>query len=245
MSFLKLLIPRRIKLSDGVEYEKLRLGKHFQLEQLGEELTKAKKITELKRVIVAIHEIQTGVALRGDERALDILNDIFTILQGNQFSPLPVFLKAPPKPKEEIPGVGPKGKKKRWDYDGRYLAEWVNNFAKQYGWSIDEILELDVDIAAHLMQEILVDVQEEREWTYGLTELAYKYDKGSGKSTFVPLNRPYWMDDAVDKKIEKTKLLKSMLPYGVVGFGNVEIVSADEKPMETEAKSNIPASGRD
>jgi len=50
-----------------------------------------------------------------------------------------------------------------------------------------------------------------------LSEKSVEYVPSTKKSKFVPLSRPEWMQAvAKPKKIVKTKILKSMMPAGLV-----------------------------
>lgn len=120
-----------------------------------------------------------------------------------------------------------------WDYIGREWAWWLNLFASNYGWNEAETAELDIDIAISLYQEIQVDEQMEREWTYGLSEMAYEYIPSTKKSKFRPLERPKWMlatkANYKKKEPKKIKILASMMPVGNV----VKLSEEDEDAGET------------
>ena len=67
-----------------------------------------------------------------------------------------------------------------------------------------------------------MDDQLEREFYYGLSEVAYHYDAATKKSKFVPLPRPNWMRPKVEpEKVVKTPIPASMIPMGVVISDNV------------------------
>jgi len=104
-----------------------------------------------------------------------------------------------------------------WEYPGRTWLFWLNVFAKNYGWDEASIATLDIDTAIGLYQEIVVDEQMRDEWQWGLSEKSVEYVPSTKKSKFVPLSRPEWMQAvAKPKKIVKTKILKSMMPAGLV-----------------------------
>ena len=107
-----------------------------------------------------------------------------------------------------------------WDYIGRDWAWWVNLLASHYGWTENMIAELDIDDAVALYQEIQVDEQMEREWVYGLSEMAYEYVPSTKKSKFRPLDRPSWMlvtkENYKKREPKKVKILASMMPVGNV-----------------------------
>jgi len=110
-----------------------------------------------------------------------------------------------------------KGKKNAWDYEGRTWYFWLNTFASKYGWTPDVVRELDLDDAIALYQEILVDDQHEKEWQWGLSEIAYPYSKSTKKQSFKPLGRPDWMVIHSSSQPMKTvKIPKSAMPVGVV-----------------------------
>lgn len=105
--------------------------------------------------------------------------------------------------------------------DGSWYS-WANLFANKFGWSLEYIAELDIDDAISLIQEILYSDQLEKEWEWGLSEKSVSYDKASGKGKFVPLKRPDWMvPTEIQKPAKSVKILKSMLPVGVV-YGKPE-----------------------
>lgn len=106
-------------------------------------------------------------------------------------------------------------KEESWDYEGRTWHLYSHLLAKAYGWTLEEISQLQVVEALAKIQEIMVDDQLDREFYHGLSEIAYHYDKNTKVSKFVPLPRPYWMRPKM-KPIEKFILPKSMLPMGNV-----------------------------
>lgn len=115
-----------------------------------------------------------------------------------------------------------------WDYDGRTWHLYSHLLAKHYGWTLEYISQLQVVEALAKIQEILTDEQLDREFFHGHSELAYTYDSGSKKSTFVPLPRPPWMH----KPIQPTR--KLVFPKGSLPLGNVnnDAVPEADKPKE-------------
>lgn len=108
-------------------------------------------------------------------------------------------------------------KEEDWSYDGRIWHLYSHMLAKEYGWNLEYISLLQVREALAKIQEILVDEQLEREFYYGLSEVAYAYDQSTQKSKFVPLTRPNWMLPKVEpEKIKRFPIPKDMLPVGVV-----------------------------
>lgn len=121
-------------------------------------------------------------------------------------------------PKIELPITAPaeqKDKEEPWNYDGRLWHMYSHLIAKSYGWTLETISQLRPVDALAKIQEILTDEQLDREFYYGLSEVAYAYDKGSKKSRYVPMPRPHWMRPAI-KPIEKILIPASMLPMGNV-----------------------------
>ena len=113
-----------------------------------------------------------------------------------------------------------KGKKKPWEYQGRTWYFWLNTLASRYGWSAEQIGEMDLDDAIGLYQERLVDEQHQKEWEWGLSERAFVYKSQSAKTkSFNPLGRPDWMsmyDPSEPKPVIKMKIPKSAMPQGLV-----------------------------
>ena len=104
-----------------------------------------------------------------------------------------------------------------WDYDGRTWYSWSHTLAKEYGWNMEYIAELDIDDAIAMLQEIAVEDQLEREWEWTRTELAYPYNESTKKHMFSPLPRPEWMKEKVIiKPLKTTKIPKFMMPVGNV-----------------------------
>lgn len=127
-----------------------------------------------------------------------------------------------------------KDKKMPWEYDGREWYFWLNLFAKHYGWNLETIENLEVDDAIGAYQEISIDDQMDKEWEWGLSEMAYAYDKSTKKSRFVPLQRPVWMAPIVPKELPVVKMKKSFLPVG-----NIIDVQAEEIARRENRKKGI------
>lgn len=112
-----------------------------------------------------------------------------------------------------------------FDYEEREWFVILNTFCKNYGWTIREVEEMDVDDAFPLLQEIRLQSQFEKEFIYSLSEIAYPYDENRKLHIFKPLERPEWMKEVV--KVlppKKTKIRKDMLPVGLIirSPGNVD-----------------------
>lgn len=102
-----------------------------------------------------------------------------------------------------------------WNYDGRMWHVYSHMLAKAYGWDLEYISQLQPDEAMAKIQEILTDEQLDREFYYGLSEIAYPYNPQSKKSIFKPLERPHWMHPKM-QPIPRFQIPKAMLPAGTV-----------------------------
>jgi len=117
-----------------------------------------------------------------------------------------------------------------WDYAGRTWYLWANLLAKSYGWTLKYISELDPDDGIALLQEILTDDQLDKEWEWGMSEIAYPYNETTKKSEFKELSRPVWMQKKVRKLPTKVKINVSMLPVGIITYPPTEVMNAAPKP---------------
>lgn len=106
--------------------------------------------------------------------------------------------------------------KNGWEYPERMWYLWLHSLAKTYHWDIEYIANLDIEYGIALWQEIMVDEQQDREWQWGMSEIAYYPDTKDGPTKFHPLDRPEWMKPTSDGKIKKVKIKASMLPVGMV-----------------------------
>ena len=104
--------------------------------------------------------------------------------------------------------------KSPWDYPQRSWYAWAHILAKNYGWSLEYIAELEIEDALALLEEVDVNEQFEKEFMWMLSEIAYPYNVSTKKSEFKPLPRPDWM--LPNAEVKKVTMLKSMLPMGVV-----------------------------
>lgn len=104
-----------------------------------------------------------------------------------------------------------------FDYEGRSWYFWTNILSSKYGWSLEYIGELDPDDVFGLFMEILISDHEQKEFDYRLSELAYKYNEKTKKSTYVPLSKPRWMRSTNQEiKVPIRRYRKDMRPAGVV-----------------------------
>lgn len=123
-------------------------------------------------------------------------------------------------PKVELPITSPTDevhKDDDWSYPQRTWNLYSHMLAKNYGWDLEYVSQLDVFEALAHIQEIITDEQLEREFYYGLSEAAYSYDQRTKKSKYIPLPRPHWMRKKA-KPIQKFLIPASMLPAGVINM---------------------------
>lgn len=103
------------------------------------------------------------------------------------------------------------------EYPERTWYIFANIFAKNYGWSLQAVADLDVDDAFALIQEITMDDQLEKEFYYSLSEIAYPYDANRKLNVYKPYPRPAWMREMVQIQApKKVKIRKDMLPVGLI-----------------------------
>ena len=118
-----------------------------------------------------------------------------------------------------------------WDYEGRSWHVYSHMLAKAYGWTLEYISQLHPIEAIAKIQEILTDEQLEREFYYGLSEIAYPYNPQSKKSIFQPLERPHWMRPKL-QPIPRFQIPKAMMPMGTVIMDGV--LPEEYLPKETQ-----------
>ena len=115
-----------------------------------------------------------------------------------------------------------KNEKPPWEYAGRSWYFWLNLFASAYGWKEQYIGDLDIDTAIGLYQEIEINDQLEKEFTYSLSELAHPYNEKTKKSHYKPLERPDWMLPIAPKP-KTVHIRRDLLPMGnVINLGKRE-----------------------
>lgn len=78
------------------------------------------------------------------------------------------------------------------DYPGRALAYVVDTLARHYGWSLEHILELAPEAALLHVQECILQEHRRKEWEHYLSDVAWEYDRGSGKSRYKELPPLPW-----------------------------------------------------
>lgn len=225
MNFIDSITEKEITL-DGEKYPLLHLGDFFKLDLLRKQLKKSiqtRNKKEFNETLIKIVELQTKKIYIPKNFIQTILN-VQLILSNNVITADARFMKVREKNENE--------EKLSYDYDGRVLATWINKFATTYHWSFDQIINLPLNLAVYLYQEMMVTDHREKEWQYSLTELAYKYDKNTETSHFVPLEKPEWMKPTAKevKPIPISKIPVAHLPQGlVIDLAGMGVMSRDEQ----------------
>jgi hypothetical protein len=201
---------------------RLKLRKWLEFEKSQEALTKTisdKNVEAYASTLYVLIASSLSISIEEIFNApwYEIAQAYSVITNLNKVKEIPLLKSDPTKPKE-IP----------WEYDERDWFWWVHTFAKNYSWTISVVEELDIDDALALLQEVLVEQQFEKEWQWGLSEIAYPYNAGTKKQEFQKLDRPVWMEGkAVNLPATRVHFKKSMLPVGkIIGEdGNERIVN--------------------
>lgn len=117
------------------------------------------------------------------------------------------------------------------DYANRELAVIVSKLASAFGWSEEEIHNLQPEAAACYIQEVLLHEWKQQEWQRSLSEIAYD-EHGKYK----PYPEPDWMrprkKEPTLEEAKKVKIPARFLPSGVVidvskGLPNANAVEPD------------------
>ena len=140
-----------------------------------------------------IHKIKLAFILN----SFNQFTDIYPILQPS------ISLEIEDENQESVP----------YDYDGRTWAYWIHKLAKFYGWSKEQILNLNTDEIPAYIQECEIEEYVDYEKKRVLSEMAYHYDKNTKKSTYKPSPKPYWMAGATQMP-KKIKINTVALPAG-------------------------------
>jgi len=136
---------------------------------------------------------------------MEVVTAFTSILLTNQIKLNLPFMRQGVEEDEEVP----------WDYEGRDWFVYANMFAKEYGWSLEYIGELEVEDAFSLFQEILVTRQLDNEWEWSLTDKTHTYNKATKNYDPVQFPRPIWMQKE-PKEPKKVKIPKFLIPVGNV-----------------------------
>lgn len=190
-------------------YRKPKFKTWLELEAVRSKVTKAVETDFAENVIAYVSTAFPVCKYVVDRLGWNDLLDLFygLVKKGSPKLQLPILepVSESPKDSEEI----------TWDYPDRPRYLWSNIIAREYGWSLEYINNLDVDVALALIQEILTDKQLDKEFWWRMSEIAYPYDKNTKSSKFIELPRPYWMKPK-PKEIKMVKIPKALLPVGVI-----------------------------
>lgn len=200
-----------------------RLKKWILLEARKEQIIKAVESgNDFPRELFSYLSTALGVSYKRYEKAdwTLLIEAFYLCVAKSPVIDLPITTKSNEASKEES-----------WDYPERTWHLYSHLLAKTYGWTLSEISQLHVEEALAKIQEIIVDDQLDREFQYGLSEVAYHYDKNTKTSKFVPLPRPHWMRP----KIQPIK--RMLIPKGMMPVGNV--ISDGVLPPEMMPKEII------
>lgn len=110
--------------------------------------------------------------------------------------------------------IDPERKPPPYEYKDRTWAWWVHTLASRYGWSRDQVFDLWPEEAACYLQETFVSQFDEADERRSLSELAYKYDRASKKSRYIPLSRPAWMAGREPPKERRVR--RDHIPVGKI-----------------------------
>lgn len=201
-----------------IEFERKSLRKWIELEEARSKIKDVLKTKNATRAAVSIFAYIQLAQTGQEDYELDKLYapNVFTLF-------LEAFTINSPRMNFPIlKSAADKNEKLPWEYEGRSWYFWLNLLSEKYGWNMDYISLLDIDDAIGLYQEIEIDRQLQKEWEWGLSEIAYQYDKASKSSKFHPLSRPSWMRPIAPKpKIIKIK--RDFLPVGnVIGTNELD-----------------------
>lgn len=206
-----------------VKPAKAKFGKWTRLESIAAEIDKAVENDITKFPELVISYIST---------ALLIPRKLLSSSPWQYVIYLYIFAKQINSPKK-IPILqgkvsGKEDKPLGWDYPGRGWVYWTHLLAKEYGWGLEYIQGLDIDVALAHLQEILTEDQLNREFLWSMSEIAYPYNSSTKQSKFSPLKRPYFMASTAPE-IKKIRIRKDLMPMGViVDVGKMEAYFAKE-----------------
>jgi len=185
----------------------------IQLEHLKEKILEAveNKQPEFPDYLLGYISTALNVKYKLFEQAdwIKIVQLFYACLSKSPLIKLPILSPSSEKYKEEA-----------WNYEGRTWHLYSHLLAKEYGWSLEYISTLQIDEALAKIQEIVVDEQLDKEFLYGLSEIAYPYNESTKKSVFKPLDRPHWMRERI-QPVPRFKIPKAAMPMGVVMMDNV------------------------
>lgn len=212
MDFYEAIKPRSTEITLAGEpriIERARLGRFFRLGELYRKYQKAlsKRSTHSIEYLLDYLAVASDIS-RGEWEncsPLEFADGFLRLVELNNIRiNLPIFSESQER------------KEKVYEYKGRFISTWVTRLARMYGWSPEQILNLFPEEAACYIQEAEIQEFNEKEFVYQLSDMAYRYDKGTKTSRYVPLKKPGWMLAPKEKEIEKIKIPAKFIPQGVV-----------------------------
>lgn len=195
----------------AVTVTRARLGLHLELNRAADEFDNAPGSPEMAAAIRRYFGL-LGIETEG-VRPVEVLSAYLTLRELNAWKWVLAFMKDT--------GREP-GQPETYDYPDRNWTWVVHKIASRYGWTRDYIFSLYPEEAAAYLQEILISEHFEAEERYRLSELAYRFDKVTRTSQYVPFAKPGWM---VNNELPKpVRMLRAMLPFGVKSLSGEEII---------------------
>lgn len=198
---------------DGQQYDvvQAKLRKWLELEAIREQIFKAVEMPDEQANLVCQYistalSISTEVLLKLPWK--DVAQAFVEIATSNIVLLNIPFINHPPKQENKV----------SWDYEKRNWWGLCHLITKEFGWSIEYVSQMDVSEAMHIIQEIMIEDQLQKEWEWLLSERAVKYNEGTKKYEPNPLPRPDWMRSSPELP-KQVKIRKDFLPVGVIVRG--------------------------
>lgn len=205
MDFLKIIKPNQ---GAWILYQyipRARFGNHLRLADIADEVSQAFSDGNAKEASRLINAYFFIAGFKTDELSgFQQLVAYYKLVELNQLQGLFAFQKQTIEPGKEPP----------YAYNNRFIVWWIHKLASRYGWSRNDIFELWPEEAAAYLQEIFLSEVEEWEQERSLSELAYKYDKTTKKSRFIPTPKPNWM--VMEEETKTIRIRRDMLPMGEI-----------------------------
>lgn len=204
---------RQSLILDDIEYQILRVKfrKFIALDEIQNQIIKATETQDDSLSSLLCSYVSVALScpreLLDDLPWKDVVSTYLDIVLKNVFVIDLPFLKRTTK--KEIREAEP------WEYPGRAWYAYSHMMAKEYGWTLEYIGELEVEDAFRLLQEIVVDAQLLREWQWDISEKSTGYDEATKKARHIELPRPDWMRP-IPLPPKKVKIPMSYMPVGNV-----------------------------
>lgn len=199
-------------LNEKYEIRQAKLRKWLELETIREDIFKAVEVPDEQARLVYQYistALPINIEVLSKQPWKDVAQVLVEILTTNTVLLDIPFIKSQPA----------KGTKASWDYDTRNWWGLCHLIVKEFGWSIEYVSQMDVAEAMHIIQEIMIEEQLQKEWEWLLSERSAKWNEGTKKYEPNPLPRPDWMR-ATPELPKKVKIRKEFMPVGVIVRGN-------------------------